>query len=773
MGFKVSIIIPIDSNVDSLNESVDSVLGQTYDNIEVLVINTDVNNDHTKEILKSYGNKIRYFERSEDSIATAIEFGLGKITGKYFSWLLIGNEYHPDKIKKQIEKTKSHKNTVVVSDWVIRDKNHKSVKTHIVDDIIKKYPSCLFAFNEKIRINTCSLLIPSNLSKSIIFNKSLPVTQDIDLLNRLTLAGAIFKTVHQPLLCSLSNPQFNSLIDSPREIMDFIYSDIIKTTQYSDISVFFGDKEKTVEAYKDILEHGLPRSAAFLMSKIISDYVAVDDLKTAKSIMLNDLSGLTEEKIATDVDILFSKITVPSKKKRIMFSSAHWLTGGMERVMSSLFKELKDDYDIFLITPYDERGSCISVPDYVTSVKISDELFMYHFDSLILSYALLFKVDVIIGFINLFGKQSNLYRLCADTGIKTIASNHEYYFYPYKSYPHYGVVEKRLNGFANCDAVIWPNNFNAALCGMYVENSYVIGNPNTFEITKNRENISNNKVILCVGRFNDYVKRVDRLLECFSLVLRQTPAARLVLVGKFDNDVPLDQIGGITVNELIRKLNIPKSSYEFIGEVDNLQDYYSKASVLMLTSNSEGFGMVINEAACFGVPTVCNYIPGIEDIVVDGENGFIADQGDLISMAQRVGDILNDKKLHTRLSNNALGKVEKYDSKHIGDKWRYLINSLIDIKDKKSLHSKLHDDIGYKIADSQLFSNILARELNDIFYMAIDSHNKNLITKLSIIKKIRRLPNRLRTSIEYEGWVRTVNKITGKIYSKVKNKLKI
>lgn len=571
-------------------------------------------------------------------------------------------------------------------------------------------------------------------------------------------------------------PDYNPTISvTAKSAYDFVHSDIISPLSYDDIIGYFGSNKEALNYYKETLASGYSRSAAFLIDKIIKGSIAADGQKAVTSILLEDLSILSEDQIGTAVDLLVAKIAKPTSKKKILFSSAHWLTGGMERVMSNLFVELKNDYEIFLITPYDERKSYIDLPDFVTSIKIANDLFAKHFDSLILSYALLFNIDVVVGFINLFDKQLNLYKLCEGTKIKTVASNHEYYFYPYKSYPHYENVKKRLEAFEKCDAIIWENNFNAALCGMYVDNNYVIGNPNTFEVIQAESKPVNAKTILCVGRFNDYVKRVDRMLECFSKVLIKVPDAKLVLVGKYDNDVPFRPNDSTTVNDLINNLAIPSGSINFVGEVNNVQDYYAKAKVLMLTSNSEGFGMVINEAASFGVPSVCNYIPGIEDLIADGESGYVTEQDDISSMAKRISDILNDDGLQKKLGNNAKEKASSYDSKHIGDKWRYLISSLLEIEDKDSLHKKLNSELGYNIQNQPIFSKVLARELNEIFFMAIDETIKHRITNQTqlLLLKLTTLPNRLKANIEYEGLFSTGKKIVKRSFRIARMRLKI
>ncbi len=575
------------------------------------------------------------------------------------------------------------------------------------------------------------------------------------------------------LKTSVNIPAFDSTV-SPvvKNDYDFAYSDIIDTLSYDDIINSFDDLGAVVNYYKDTLAAGYPRSAAFLIDKILRGATADLGHNSAKAILLEDLSMMTEDNMATAADVLISKIAKPSNKKKILFSSGHWLTGGMERVMSVLFRELKDNYEIFLITPFTETESRIDVPDFVTNIKINNDLFVKHFDSLILSYALLLNIDVAIGYMNMFEKQLNLYNLCAGTKIKTIASNHEYYFYPYKSVGHYQVVEKRLNAFAKCDAVVWPNSFNAALCGMYIENCYVIGNPNNFDISRRIEANPTEKTIICVGRFNDYVKRIDRMLECFSLVLKNQPDAKLVLVGKCDTDAPIGPNDKTTVNDIIRNLSLPPGSVNFVGEVNNVQDYFSKAKVLMLTSNSEGFGMVLNEAACFGVPSVCNYIPGIEDIITDGVNGFVTEQNDIDSMASKICDILSSDALQKELSDNATKMVSSFDSVQIGRKWKLLIDGLIEIKGKDGLQRKLNDTIGFKVADPQLFVSVVSRELNDIFYQAINEIGKHEVSNtLLMLSKIKTLPGRFRANIEYEGLFSTGKKVIKRTYLIARNKL--
>ncbi len=116
----VSIVIPVYNGSNYLREAIDSALAQTYDNIEILVINDGSNdNGATEAIAKSYGDKIRYFSKENGGVATALNMGIENMRGEYFSWLSHDDVYESDKIKVNIEFLNciKNKNTVLFSNY--------------------------------------------------------------------------------------------------------------------------------------------------------------------------------------------------------------------------------------------------------------------------------------------------------------------------------------------------------------------------------------------------------------------------------------------------------------------------------------------------------------------------------------------------------------------------------------------------------------------------------------------------------------------------------
>ncbi|HPF31070.1 MAG TPA: glycosyltransferase [Candidatus Saccharibacteria bacterium] len=753
---KISVIIPAQNDQKALKIAIENVINQTYHNIEIIIINDGhVDYDNIEPILNLYGDKVLYHSNTyDDSDTSSMKNGILNTTGDYCAYLPKGCSYVIDRFQKQVEYINNNKlkGCIIGCNWDVLDHRGKIVRHNKMALEIKNDIECYLALNECSNFNEGSILIPSSLLKNKIGN----YFSWFDLVSQIIGLGKTFSIQEETLMsCDIE-----SFYEYHYKKDDYLVSEIIKELNIDRIKNHIGKVENILKMYEQFLAMDMQRSASFLITKYIGSIKDNKNIDIFEKTVYKDLSRLSKDKYSPYFTDVCKKIKKPSKRKKIMFCSAHWLTGGMERVLSILFKELNKYYEIYLITPYDERTSCIDIPEFVTNIRVSDDLFVKNFDSVILSYAILLKIDVVIGFINLFEKQLDFYNLCKGLNIKTIASNHEYYFYPYKSRYHYGLVKKRLNSFRECNAVVWPNNFSSSLCGMYVNNSYVIGNPNSFTIINNARPNSR-KIIICVGRFNDYVKRIDRILKTFSIVLKKFPDAKLVLIGKNENDQPIRQIGGLTVNDIITNLCIPEDSLEFVGEVDNLEDYYSNADVLMLTSNSEGFGMVINEAACFGIPSVCNYIPGIEDLIIDGKNGFITNQDDNESMAKRIIDIMSNNKLRVSLGNNAIKMVNKYKSTLIAEKWHEMIEVLISENSPKEQKKILDSKFKYKINDYHKFSKVLAKELNDIFILSTKLHDEpNNIDE--VVSKFRKISIKLVKSFKKEGTIRTFIKIVKK-----------
>lgn len=124
----VSIVIPVYNGSNYLREAVDSALSQTYPNVEILVVNDGSNDDGlTEAIARSYGSKIRYFQKSNGGTSTALNLGIKNMAGEYFCWLSHDDMYHPECISAQIDLLKclEDKTTITMTDLCTMDENYR------------------------------------------------------------------------------------------------------------------------------------------------------------------------------------------------------------------------------------------------------------------------------------------------------------------------------------------------------------------------------------------------------------------------------------------------------------------------------------------------------------------------------------------------------------------------------------------------------------------------------------------------------------------------
>jgi glycosyltransferase involved in cell wall biosynthesis len=76
---------------------------------------------------------------------------------------------------------------------------------------------------------------------------------------------------------------------------------------------------------------------------------------------------------------------------------------------------------------------------------------------------------------------------------------------------------------------------------------------------------------------------------------------------------------------------------------------YQEAKCFVLPSYEEGFGMVILEAMACGIPVVSTRCGGPNDIVLDGENGYLVDIGDVNAMAEKILALCIKKKIYIKI----------------------------------------------------------------------------------------------------------------------------
>ncbi len=198
---KVSIIIPVYNGSNYVHEAIESALAQTYENLEIIVVNDGSTDDgKTDAICKSYGNRIRYFAKENGGVATALNLAIKMMKGEYFSWLSHDDVYYPEKIQKSIEYISKLKNKSVVlfCDYeTINEEGQLIERIRFNHEILKSKPEYGLL---RGCINGITMLIPRKAFMECgDFDLKLRCTQDYDMWRRIMKK---YPFVHAPIIAT-------------------------------------------------------------------------------------------------------------------------------------------------------------------------------------------------------------------------------------------------------------------------------------------------------------------------------------------------------------------------------------------------------------------------------------------------------------------------------------------------------------------------------------------------------------------------------------------
>jgi len=159
--------------------------------------------------------------------------------------------------------------------------------------------------------------------------------------------------------------------------------------------------------------------------------------------------------------------------------------------------------------------------------------------------------------------------------------------------------------------------------------------------------------ILFVGRFEPR-KGLKYLLQAFPTIIKEFPDAKLVVVGS-----------GFLENYYRRYIEEHiKENVIFAGRVapGDLPRYYASCDIFCSpATGAESFGIVLLEAMASGRPIVASGIPGYRTILEDNKEGLFAKPCDPGSLAEKLINLLKNKKVMMAMGHNGRKKALKYD----------------------------------------------------------------------------------------------------------------
>ena len=176
------------------------------------------------------------------------------------------------------------------------------------------------------------------------------------------------------------------------------------------------------------------------------------------------------------------------------------------------------------------------------------------------------------------------------------------------------------------------------------------------------------KVVLIVSRLDEVQKRISLALRIWKL---------LNVAGKY-RDWKLFIVGhGDYEKEY--KFYVKKHGMDnvYFEGTQKPQKYYERASIFMLTSSHEGWGLTLTEAQQFGcVPLAFDTYKSLRDIIEDGTNGFILPDMDLKGYAEKMQCLMDSYELRRKMAAHAIEDSKRFLPEKVCEKWFNLLEDL-------------------------------------------------------------------------------------------------
>ncbi len=194
----------------------------------------------------------------------------------------------------------------------------------------------------------------------------------------------------------------------------------------------------------------------------------------------------------------------------------------------------------------------------------------------------------------------------------------------------------------------------------------------------------NHKILLFVGRIEP-LKAVDSIINALKVIKEESPSLinqiRFAVVGgdpQDKNDVEMMRLQSLTQELGLEDVVL------FLGAKDqgSLPDYYAAATVVVMPSDYESFGMVALEAMAMGTPVIASNVGGLGYLVKDAETGFLVPVREPNSIATCITKMVTDDDCSTIMGQNASALAQEYAWSNIADR---ILSIFDDILGKKSV----------------------------------------------------------------------------------------
>ncbi|WP_372529365.1 glycosyltransferase [Parvularcula marina] len=702
---KVSVITVVYNNAAMIERCIRSVTGQSYPNIEYIVID-GASTDGTQDIIQNHLEHIDvYISEPDGGIYDAMNKGIGRATGDYICFLNSDDFYLRHAVSASLSHVQEHGLDLAYSGMVFSEADGRAV----VADEPRPWDESLLIQGMPGGHET--ILAHRRCYEKIgVFDLSYRLAADYHWVTRAFLAGFKARPLNRNnLVMTVGGESFNEAREFSENIriMMGVFPDLTEeqAAQLYQLKYYKHWQGCTISDRDMITLYGeLPDNP--LLKK--ATYKTIEERKRTLRGKILPLEQSEEGKLKIAICLTFLT-NISGGAERIAIEAANELAARGHAVTvvcchavagepyfnldsaipyidlaippyKKHYEALGSGFDIsfedWCSDQFNELGYSPTIADF-EKWKNSGHLWrtrMFH------AFLKENDFDVVISHMPstfpyvLFGRDK------ADTAFHlAILHNAPRYKFFSELYPADSLMDRhmRLASLQNADSIgVLFEEFIDQMPERYREKCVLTPNFTSQAIVEEKKPRS--RILLSVGRLVPQ-KGHEILLHAYSQIIEQQPDWKLHIYG----EGPLEQ----ELRELCRELHLPEDDI-FKGTTADIAAVYAEADLFVFPSVFEGFGLTVIEAMCAGVPCVAfDDCDGVRFLVDSTKNGLlVARDEDGSNLARAVISLIEDDDLRADLSRGAIATARKYSVEHSVDSLESIFPPPQDQSDVSSAH---------------------------------------------------------------------------------------
>lgn len=347
--------------------------------------------------------------------------------------------------------------------------------------------------------------------------------------------------------------------------------------------------------------------------------------------------------------------------------------GGTERVSTIIASELAkiEEYNIIFLSLYEKHLTLsYEINKSIKRFKLYEKPLRAMTNIIPISYKLLKfvkdnNIDIIVDIDGILDIFSLIVK--AFTKIKVISWEH-YNFYHYSKIPYRKYIRMLSGRFSDVIITLTEQDKEYYKSNIKIKGHIEAINNPILGLNNIKCCDLNSKTILSVGRLTKQ-KGFDMLIDIAHVVLNNHLDWKWIVLGEGEERE--------TLENRVKELNL-QNRLIFKGNVRDIDEYYKKSSILVLTSRFEGLPMTLLEGKAYQMPMVSFDIKtGPKECIINNRNGYLIKAFDLKEMEEKLSNLMEDEGLRENFSKHSLDDTKKFSLEIIIDKWKDIFREIM------------------------------------------------------------------------------------------------